>query len=256
MTVVKTFVAIVPAAGIGSRMQSTVAKQYLQIANKTVIEHTLDALLSHPQIRQVVVVLHPQDDYFHTLNIAKHPAVDTVIGGNERVDSVLKGLLHCQVQNKKPHSDSTDAEWVLVHDAARPCVTNAELNDLLSIAESCDGGILAIPVADTIKLAARNTKAESSAANIDKTVDRSSLWQAQTPQFFPLVRLISAIQTAQQHNVTITDEASAMEHINAKVKLIEGRSTNIKITRPSDLALAEFYLNNNDNKQRGTLCSV
>lgn len=238
MTAVKTYVAIVPAAGIGSRMQSTVAKQYLTIGNRTVIEHTLDALLSHPQIDSVVVVLHPQDSEFRTLEIAASPLVEVVIGGTERVDSVLNGLQHC-VNKVSLNSGS----WVLVHDAARPCVTHKELNDLFSCENTCDGAILAVPVSDTIKRAAQSQKFAT--FEIAETVDRAELWQAQTPQFFPLQKLITAIQLAQSSEVNITDEASAMEHAKASIQLIEGRSTNIKITRPSDLALAAFYLNNN-----------
>lgn len=241
MTAVDTFLAVVPAAGIGSRMKSSVAKQYLKIGNKTVIEHTLDALLSHPQIKRIVVVLHPNDSIFESLPIAQHPQIDKVLGGSERVDSVLSGLRYCHSEY-----DNEDNAWVLVHDAARPCITHQELNDLLASMNTCDGAILAIPVADTIKQASNiraNDVQVNNAAFINTTIDRSQLWQAQTPQFFPLMKLIKAIHLAQENNVKITDEASAMEHCNANVKLVEGRSTNIKITRPSDLALASFYLN-------------
>jgi 2-C-methyl-D-erythritol 4-phosphate cytidylyltransferase len=250
---------VVPAAGIGSRMKSSVAKQYLKIGGRTVIEQTLDALRSHPQISDIIVVLHPQDTIFDSLSVASNPAIKTVRGGDERVDSVLSGLQYCGQLHGNDERATLNNEWVLVHDAARPCVTHAELDDLLATDEHCDGAILAIPVVDTIKQGATFTMSNSSldnqTASIQKTVDRTSLWQAHTPQFFPLKRLINAIQTAQQNNIEITDEASAMEHVNADIKLIEGRSTNIKITRPSDLALAEFYLNNN-NKQRGTQCSA
>lgn len=254
LTVVETFVAVVPAAGIGSRMQSSVAKQYLTIGNKTVIEHTLDALLSHHQIQRIIVVLHPQDSIFKSLEAAHNPLIETVIGGIERVDSVLSGLQHCL-------TEANANSWVLVHDAARPCVTHTELDDLFACINTCEGAILAVPVTDTIKRAT-STK-NSPIAEIEETVERAQLWQAQTPQFFPLQKLIDAIELAQRNNINITDEASAMEHVNASVKLIEGRSTNIKITRQCDLALAEFYLttdtiqnNNKNNKLGGTLCSV
>lgn len=258
LTAVDTFVAVVPAAGIGSRMKSSVAKQYLTIGNKTVIEHTLDALLSHDQIQCIVVVLHPLDAIFQSLKVAQNPLIETVIGGTQRVDSVLSGLKHCL---SKPVANIN--QWILVHDAARPCVTHAELNDLFACINTCEGAILAVPVTDTIKRA--TPKENSLIAEIEETVERTQLWQAQTPQFFPLQKLIDAIQLAQRNNIHITDEASAMEHVNASVKLIEGRTTNIKITRPCDLALAEFYLtantntltkNNKNNKQGGTLCSV
>nr|WP_297349587.1 2-C-methyl-D-erythritol 4-phosphate cytidylyltransferase [uncultured Glaciecola sp.] len=256
MTAVDTFVAVVPAAGIGSRMMSSVAKQYLTIGNKTVIEHTLDALLSHHQIQRIVVVLHPQDCIFRSLKVAQNPLIETVIGGTQRVDSVLSGLKHCLI---KPAPNVNP--WILVHDAARPCVTHAELNDLFACINTCEGAILAVPVTDTIKRA--TSKENSPIAEIEETVERTQLWHAQTPQFFPLQKLIDAIELAQRNKINITDEASAMEHVNASVKLIEGRNTNIKITRPCDLALAEFYLtatvsanNNKNNKQGGTLCTA
>jgi 2-C-methyl-D-erythritol 4-phosphate cytidylyltransferase len=256
LTAVDTFVAVVPAAGIGSRMKSSVAKQYLTIGNKTVIEHTLDALLSHHQIQRIVVVLHPQDCIFKSLKVAQNPLIETVIGGIERVDSVLSGLQHCLT---KPLTNVNS--WILVHDAARPCVTHAELNDLFACVDTCEGAILAVPVTDTIKRA--TSQQDSPIAEIEETVERTQLWQAQTPQFFPLQKLIDAIQLAQRSNISITDEASAMEHVNASIKLIEGRTTNIKITRPCDLALAEFYLatdtftnNNKNDKQGATLWSV
>jgi 2-C-methyl-D-erythritol 4-phosphate cytidylyltransferase len=256
LTAAKTYVAVVPAAGIGSRMQSAVAKQYLTIGSKTVIEHTLDALLSHPQIEGIVVVLHPQDSTFTSLKIANNPLVEVVIGGSERVNSVLNGLQHCL---KKTSVNANS--WVLVHDAARPCVTHIELDDLFASDNTCDGAILAVPVSDTIKRATQ--RATNSTIEIAETVDRTQLWQAQTPQFFPLQKLIEAIQLAQINGIKITDEASAMEHAKASIQLIEGRSTNIKITRPSDLELAAFYLNNNkssninrNSKQGGNRCSV
>lgn len=254
MTAVNKFVAIVPAAGIGSRMNASVAKQYLHIDTKTVIEHTLAGLLSHPQISRVIVVLHPNDSVFCTLNISQNPRVSCVVGGEERVDSVLNGL---RAHVNDPQTD--EHAWVLVHDAARPCVTHNEISRLLAIPANSDGAILGVPVADTLKKA--NISEHDKYAEIQQTVDRQALWQAQTPQFFPLKSLLQAIELAQKNKVTITDEASAMEYVNANVKLVEGRSTNLKITRPSDLALAAFYLRNetliNDNKkQGGTTCSA
>jgi len=256
LTAVKKYVAVVPAAGIGSRMNSAVAKQYLTIGSRTVIEHTLDALLSHPKIEGIVVVLHPQDRTFTSLKIANNPLLEVVIGGSERVDSVLNGLQHC-LNKASVNADS----WVLVHDAARPCVTHTELDVLLASENTCDGAILAVPVTDTIKRA--NVSDNESSIEIAETVDRTQLWQAQTPQFFPLQKLIDAIQLAQINGIKITDEASAMEYTKASIQLIEGRSTNIKITRPSDLELAAFYLSNNkpsninrNSKQGGNRCSV
>ena len=244
MKAVTSYTVVIPAAGIGSRMQTSIPKQYLSIAGKTVIEHSISALLSHPRINKVMVVLHPNDENFSKLDCANNPQVLICQGGEERVDSVLKGLHACMKS-----SAVTETDWVLVHDAARPCISLKEIDALLAIREHSVGGILATPVSDTIKLAA-DSSSEESAPQVQRTVDRTGLWQAQTPQFFPINDLIHAIEQAQQNTIQITDEASAMESVGATVKLVEGRSSNIKITRPSDLSLAEFYLNLND-KQGG-----
>lgn len=228
-----TYIAVIPAAGIGSRMQAQVPKQYLQVHAKSVIEHTIDALLAHPQISAVVVVLHPQDEHFSSLEVASHPQVHVTRGGAERVDSVKAGLQYCQ----DLYAQYACATWVLVHDAARPCILPEDIDKLLQLHQDDDshGGILAVQVSDTIK---RGKQAD----NIECTVDRQHLWQAQTPQFFPLQTLLKSIEQAQNEQLTITDEASAMELAGHTVKLVEGSTSNIKITRPDDLALASFYL--------------
>lgn len=233
-----TFPVVIAAAGIGRRMNSEVPKQYLQILGKTVIEHTLSRLRQHPQISDIVVVLHPEDDRFNSLPIASADKVHSVIGGNERVDSVLAGLNWLKSHNKNTH-------WVLVHDAARPCVSVSDISALFSLAEPSEntshaGGILATKVRDTMK------RGKSS---IERTEPREHLWHALTPQFFQLEQLITAIQHAQKENTVITDEASAMEHSGYSVALIEGSGANIKITTPDDLKLAEFYLHNQTQKE-------
>lgn len=228
-----TYPVIIPAAGIGSRMQASCAKQYLKINDKTVLEHTVNSFLDCPLISDIIIVLHPEDVLFETLSIANNPTIKTVVGGNERVDSVLQGL--------KALSAPQQQDWVLVHDAARPCLHQEDLAKLVQSCKTSEyaGGILAVPVADTIK---RGGIADT----ITATVDRSMLWQAQTPQMFIASQLINAIEANYNSNGTmqskITDEASAMEMSGFKVSLIEGRSSNIKITRPSDLQLAAFYL--------------
>jgi 2-C-methyl-D-erythritol 4-phosphate cytidylyltransferase len=236
-------------------MQATVAKQYLTIGQQTVIEHTISNLLSHPAIQNVVVVLHPNDTHFAKLACAIHPQVHTCLGGKERVDSVLQGLRYCVGDNPKSTTSTQSLnQAVLVHDAARPCVSHAEIDALLHTyealgeqAKSSAGAILATPVVDTIKQQIQ-TQAKQSQARIESTIDRSLLWQAQTPQLFDLSALINAIENALKDNIGITDEASAMEHIGATVILVEGRPSNIKITRPGDLSLAEFYLKLNNKE--------
>ncbi|AKH62553.1 MULTISPECIES: 2-C-methyl-D-erythritol 4-phosphate cytidylyltransferase [Photorhabdus] len=228
-------IALVPAAGIGSRMNSDCPKQYLSIAGKTVIEHTLAALLGDPRIQRVVVVLNPADTQFQSLEVASDPRITTVIGGKQRADSVLAGL------NYLANLSGNDNRWVLVHDAARPCLHRDDLERLLQLAEvdeqgnmAC-GGILASPVSDTMK---RGRVGQV----IDHTVERQDLWHALTPQFFPLMLLRDSLSKALSQHANITDEASALEYCGYQPVLVNGRSDNIKITCPEDLALAEFYL--------------
>jgi 2-C-methyl-D-erythritol 4-phosphate cytidylyltransferase len=221
-----TFTVVVPAAGIGKRMGSVVPKQYLPIAGKTIIEHTLGNLLAHPQIARVIVVLHRNDDYFAKLSIATSPFITTVIGGEERSDSVLAGLSIVDPSE----------EWVLVHDAARPCLHPDDLSALLKLAEQGRvGGILACPVRDTMKRS-------NSQHCVEKTESRDNLWHALTPQFFPLKTLYKALSDAKTRNLEITDEASALEQFGGTVKIVSGRSSNIKVTQNEDLLLASFYL--------------
>ena len=221
---------VLPAAGIGKRMGTDCPKQYLHISGKTVIEHTLDTLLAHRQVKRVVVVLSPNDEMFAQLSIALHPCIEVVRGGQERCDSVLAGLNYL-----------LDDEWVLVHDAARPCLTEKDLTALLQLAkQGSTGGILATPVCDTIKRAA-NVKINGQNI-VNKTESRENLWRALTPQFFKLATLKKALNEAKKQNINITDEASAIELLGEKIILVEGCASNIKITQPEDLLLAEFYL--------------
>lgn len=225
---------IVPAAGVGARMQANCPKQYLKIGPKTILEHTLDKLLAHPRVGKIILALSEDDGYFDALAIANDPRVIRVKGGKERADSVLAGL-HYLAQEQAMNQCNLNP-WVLVHDAARPCV---KLQDISCLIEHCEqqqvGGILAMRVKDTMKRS--NDKNQ-----VLKTVPRDDLWHALTPQMFPVQTLIQAIESGMNQYKTITDEASAMEMSGFKVALIAGNASNIKITHPEDLALAEFYL--------------
>ncbi|CAO97747.1 2-C-methyl-D-erythritol 4-phosphate cytidylyltransferase [Erwinia tasmaniensis] len=219
-------IAVVPAAGIGSRMQSACPKQYLTLCGKTILEHSLNALLAHPAVKRVVVALSPQDACFHQLPIAGDKRITTVTGGAQRADSVLAGL-----------QAAPSARWALVHDAARPCLHPDDLARLLALTASSEvGGILAAPVRDTMK------RANAGRCDIDHTVEREALWHALTPQLFPLALLRHCLQRALSEGATITDEASALEYCGYHPELVNGRSDNLKVTRPEDLALAQFYL--------------
>jgi 2-C-methyl-D-erythritol 4-phosphate cytidylyltransferase len=231
------FIAIVPAAGVGKRMQANCPKQYLCIDNETILSHTVMRLLSHPLISQVIVALGVNDQYFAESSLAHHKDIIRVTGGTERVNSVLNGLKAV---------DRNIYPWVLVHDAARPCVSHQDIDKLISKCLSIDyGGILATPVRDTMK---RGVHTNGDSCTIDSTVEREQLWHALTPQMYKTDELTSAIEQALENGVNITDEASAIEQANLPSLLVSASSENIKITHPNDLALAEFYLNKQKNK--------
>lgn len=215
---------VVPAAGVGSRMQLSHPKQYLDIAGKTVLEHTLDKMLHIPAVSMIAVAVSEQDAYFADLNINSRRIIRTP-GGQERSDSVLNALN--RLVEYAP-------DWVLVHDAARPLVTASDITQLMTqCIHKGQGGILAAKVKDTIKRGNQYSLG---------TVPRDELWQALTPQMFPFEALRAALESALLNNVKITDEASAMEWNNEPVQLIAGRSDNIKITTPEDYALACFLI--------------
>ena len=218
----RNIVAIIPASGVGSRMKADRPKQYLRLLNKTILEHTLDIFLSHPEISKVIVAVSPEDPYYQEIDLLKSEKIKVVFGGETRAKSVYNAL-KCLSTN----------DWALVHDAARPCLKRSDLDKLLQINDE-QGAILATPAIDTIKRA--------NGLQISHTEDRETLWHALTPQFFPAKPLTEALEAAFLANATITDEASAMEFAGIHPTLVAGRSDNLKITRPEDLALAEFYL--------------
>ena len=221
--------AVVPAAGIGSRMGGDLPKQYLELAGATVLEHSLRALLASDRISGVVVALHPQDERAAQLPVMSDPRIHTTEGGEQRSDSVLAGL-----DALAPVAGESD--WVLVHDAARPCLSLADLETLIDrVLGDGVGGILAEPVVDTVKLADAN-------GLVQRTLDRDSLWRAQTPQMFRLEQLRAALLAALEGDEPVTDEASAMELAGHPVQLVPGRPDNIKVTVPTDLRLAAWYL--------------
>jgi len=218
------FSVVMPAAGIGKRVGSEIPKQYLTILDKAIIEYSLAPFLAHPDINQVIVSIAENDQWFHRLSVAKHPKLNIVKGGKERVDSVLSAL-----------KSLPDTDYVLVHDAARPCIQTSDIDKLLEHALQYDSGaMLAYRVRDTMKRS-------STEQQVKHTVDRDNLWHALTPQMFKNQQLISAITGIEAQHL-ITDEASAIELSGGAVSIIEGRSDNIKVTQAEDLLLAEFYL--------------
>ena len=221
------FWAVVPAAGVGKRMQADRPKQYLELAGKTVLEHTLARLMQAEVFSAVTVAISEEDPYWPELVVSKQSEIITAPGGKERADSVLSAL------NAIRGMASND-DWVLVHDAARPCITASDINLLIDTLQDDDiGGILALSSHDTLK--------HVEGLSILATLDRSHIWRALTPQMFRYGLLKQALEAA-QGNPAVTDEASAIELMGLRPKIVEGRPDNIKITRPEDLALAQFYL--------------
>ncbi|MEH6588708.1 MAG: 2-C-methyl-D-erythritol 4-phosphate cytidylyltransferase [Halioglobus sp.] len=220
---------VVPAAGIGSRMGRETPKQYLMLGQRTILEHSVQALLSCSFVEAVVVALHPEDTKGLQLQGLDDPRVIFTTGGDNRSDSVLAGL---NVLSGRADDD----DWVLVHDAARPCVLASDIERLFdTVSTTGVGGILAEPVMDTVKQADR-------AGRVQATLDRSTLWRAQTPQMFRFSLLQTALEQALASSAPVTDEASAMELAGHSVQLVAGSANNLKITVPADISLAEFYL--------------
>ena len=217
------FWAVIPAAGVGARMAADRPKQYLQLGALTILEHSLLCFLDHPRLKGLVISLAADDPYWPALPCALDSRIQRVDGGKERSDSVLNALLHLHAQG------ASDDDWVLVHDAARPNLARSDVDNLLGeLADDPVGGLLAVPARDTLKRA-------GSDGRVAETVDRSQIWQAYTPQMFRLGALHRALADSKVSNVGITDEASAIEWAGQSPRLVEGRSDNIKITRPEDL---------------------
>jgi 2-C-methyl-D-erythritol 4-phosphate cytidylyltransferase len=223
MSNLPNFWVVIPAAGSARRMASDIPKQYLQIAGRAVIEHAMAPFLAMRECRGIVVALAVEDVRFRSLAVAADPRVRTAAGGAERVDSVRAALESIEADER---------EWVLVHDAARPCLSAQDLNALLSTLRDDDvGGLLAAPVVDTLKRAGSDER-------VTATVDRSSLWHALTPQMFRYGVLRRALASAG----AITDDSQAVEALGLAPKLVRGSAENLKITVPDDLARAERIL--------------
>ena len=221
--------AVIPAAGAGRRMGAAIPKQYLDLAGLPVLEHSLRLFHDHPRIRGLAVALDPTDERWEGLPSARHPKVLRVPGGSERCHSVLNSL-----EALGGYAGGDD--WVLVHDAARPCLRRTDLDRLIAILEGHPvGGLLGIPVRDTMKAA-------DARGEVQHTVPREGLWHAYTPQMFRLGALRQALTRALAAGQLVTDDASAMELAGQRPLLVEGHADNLKITRPEDLPLAHFYL--------------
>jgi len=223
--------ALIPAAGSGLRMGPGVPKQYFRLGGQTMLEHAVDALLAAPDLEHVLVVVAP-DDVTHR-QLARRARLDFAsVGGATRTASVRNGLRVMRAMQR-----IEDDDWVLVHDAARPCLAREELMHLIdALATDEVGGLLALPVADTLK--------RTQCGRVAETVDRDGLWRAVTPQMFRAGLLARALDGANATTgvESITDESGAIEALQLYPRLVEGQATNIKVTVPSDWPLAEAIL--------------
>jgi 2-C-methyl-D-erythritol 4-phosphate cytidylyltransferase len=224
-----TIWAIVPAAGIGRRMRAKVPKQYLNLNGRPIIETSLARIGSLSYVRQVVVMLNPEDTVWPSLGLEQNPKIICQFGGENRYQTVLYGLRYLS-------SQAQDDDWILVHDAARPCVRRSDIDRLFEqIADHPVGGLLGAPVDNTMKL----VDAEQ---EIVATVDRVDVWSAFTPQVFRFRLLLDALEAVDKSHKTVTDEATAVEEFGHRPKMVLGNRDNIKITHPNDLNLAAQIL--------------
>lgn len=225
------FHVIIPAAGIGSRMENVLPKQYLPIAGKPMIAHIIQTFFNHPKIANIHLALNQQDEFWRSFTLNPESRLNIhYTGGESRAETVLNTLRVMDVD---------DADWVLVHDAARPGLTTEALSRLLDTLETDDvGGLLALPVADTIK--------KSNETNhIEATVSRQNLWRAQTPQMFQYAILKQALT---EFDGLPTDEAEAVEAMGLSPKLVHGDFRNIKATYPEDIEMLEMLFANAEGK--------
>ncbi|MDN7123597.1 2-C-methyl-D-erythritol 4-phosphate cytidylyltransferase [Pseudidiomarina terrestris] len=227
MTKSEQVAAVIPAAGIGQRMQSELPKQYLKLGGRSVLEWTVRAISQDPRIRAIYIAISPDDPYFQQQHFASACPIVAVEGGATRAASVAAGV---------ERAVADGFTWVAVHDAARPCLTAAELEQVVTTALADEvGALLALPVADTLKRSSKTRRSEGSVA-------REHLWQAQTPQVFRAADLQRGWQQLGTDHPQLTDEASVLEALGLQPQLVPGRRSNIKITQPGDDAIARLLL--------------
>ncbi|PAL16198.1 2-C-methyl-D-erythritol 4-phosphate cytidylyltransferase [Moraxella osloensis] len=252
-----TIDTVVVAAGVGKRFGSQMPKQYSHIDGQTVLQHTIAALSKVQQLSTCYLVISEEDTIAKTLGFSM--PIEWVIGGKERMNSVFNAVQAIWQQYQTPFSEKAfsdndshhtyDNHWVLIHDAARPCVNPSDIEKLITQTtqqflqqsqqgQESAGGLLAIPVRDTVKQIIHS----QNKVLAQKTLDRSQLWLAQTPQIFPLATLYDYLTQAIEQTIAFTDEASLFEHFGKQPLLVEGSHSNIKLTFPEDLQFAQVYL--------------
>ena len=223
------FWVIVPAAGVGRRMGGTVPKQYLELNGRRVIDHTIERMLLHPAVDGLYLALGEEDGWWGDTQFSAHTDLVRVTGGSERCHSVFNAL-------EGLAAEAGQEDWVLVHDAARPCIRRSDIDRLIDLVRGDPvGGLLGMPVRDTMKRTDAGDR-------VLGTVERKHLWHAFTPQMFRFGVLRDALRGALDAGVLVTDEASAIEWAGYRPIMVEGHADNLKITRPEDLRLAAYYL--------------
>lgn len=219
---------IIPAAGVGKRMQAACPKQYLPLLGKTILDRTIGIFAAHPEVAGVAVGISEEDEYWPQSQWYSHPKVTRFMGGEERSDTVMNGLAYL-LEHK-----AIQGQDVLVHDGARPLLSATGLERILAHSGE-QGAILAMPAKDTVKQ-------QNVAQQVQATLDRRHIWLAQTPQKFPAQALLEALQNAKHQGLSVTDECSAMELQGWQPTLVEGENRNLKITLPEDLLMAAALL--------------
>lgn len=223
------FWVVIPAAGTGSRMGQTLPKQYINMGGRPILQRSIEIFFQRPEITGVVVAIADEDSHWQTIMFNEELPITAVTGGNDRCHSVYNALKYLDIV-------AEEEDWVLVHDAARPCLSLVDLSKLIeSLVEDTVGGLLAYREIDTLKLA-------DDEGLIQKTLDRTHIWHAMTPQMFRYGALKAALAAAIEADNLVTDEAGAMELAGFHPRLIEGQRSNIKITNSYDLLLAAQYL--------------
>ncbi|MFC0179977.1 2-C-methyl-D-erythritol 4-phosphate cytidylyltransferase [Thorsellia kenyensis] len=237
------FIVIIPAAGMGSRMQATLPKQYLNVMGQTILTHTVNALSKHPKLVKFIIAVSKNDSFIHQIPFCDKISIDVIEGGEERADSVLSGVSYAQKKYQP--------KWILVHDAARPLITKNDVECLIDSLGSeafyltqSIGAILATPLKDTIKKISHLEHG----IYTEKTEPREKLWAAQTPQIFPTKTLLDALYFCKKEGLSVTDEASAIELFGGRTFIVQGSSSNIKLTEPADLEYIKFVLNKRLNQ--------
>lgn len=235
----EAFWVVIPAAGIGARFQSDLPKQYLRLLGKTVLEHSLSLFLNQKWVKGIILALSPDDTEFAKSSYAKESRIQVIKGADIRSQTVENALQHLRMQAKP-------SDWVLVHDAVRPCLHEEDLRNLVeSLLSEEVGGVLGVPATDTLKWVEDET--------IEKTLNRQQIWQVSTPQMFRLNILLKALTHCREQQLTLTDDAQAIEYYGLKSKMVRAAYPNPKLTYGGDSDYISLLLQQKNEREK--VCS-